>query len=210
MKYIKMLGLAMLAAAALTAIAGASTASATVLCKVTPGAGAVCPKGQDYPAGTAVHADNEANVILHAGFADITCTASTVGGKTSNTGGAAETVKGALETLTFTGCGSATVTVLQKGTLEIHHISGTHDGTVTSNGAEVTVSLFGVHCVYGTVNTDIGRLTSTPGGASESTFDISAKIPRISGSFLCVNNAEWTGNYKVTTPKPLHVGASSA
>ena len=55
MRYVKMLGLAAIAAAALTAIIGAGTASATVLCEGTPAVGTECgPTSQHVAAGTVI------------------------------------------------------------------------------------------------------------------------------------------------------------
>jgi hypothetical protein len=57
MKYLKMLGLAAIAAAALMAFVGAGTASAAggVLCKVEgTSSGTTCPSGQAYTPGTKI------------------------------------------------------------------------------------------------------------------------------------------------------------
>jgi len=106
MKYVKMLGLAAVAAAALMAFVGASTASATVLCK-TAGTGSptgtTCPANQAYPAGTAITAVNKGTVKLDTTFKTIECSGSEVKGSTSNEGSATETVTGPEGTLTFTG-----------------------------------------------------------------------------------------------------------
>lgn len=209
MKYLKMLGLAVVAAAAVMAFVGAGSASATTLTCTNPegsGTKVVCP------AGTEIVATAESSLLLKAGFANITCTESTVGGKTSNAGSSTETVKGAIETLTFNGC-NATVTVIKKGTLEIHtHTEGVTNsiGTVTGAGSEVTVSTLGVSCVYGTSNTDIGTLTGSPhttstGVGPTATFDINANLPKISGGFACASPAAWEGKYKITKPDWLDV-----
>ena len=102
MKYVKTLSLAAVAAAALMAFVGASTASATVLCK-TPGTGSptgtVCPAGEAYPKETEVHAVSEGNVVLTTGseFTEITCKKGTVIGKAGDEGSATETVTGSVE-----------------------------------------------------------------------------------------------------------------
>ena len=197
MKLVKMFGLAVIAAAALMAFVGAGTASATTLtCN-----GATCP------AGTLITAEAESKVVLHPPFGSIECSKSHVEGKTNNAGSAAETVNGSISTLSFSEC-NATVTVLTKGALEIHAISGTSDGTVTSNGTEVTVEYLGFHCIFKTSNTDIGRLTGSNTTKTEhATFDISATIPRTGGrsGAFCGSTAQWTGAYKITTPTKLNV-----
>jgi hypothetical protein len=201
MKIIKMFGLAAIAAAALMAVVGVGSASATRL---------TAPDGTFAPAGTLITAEVEVgtSVILHPPFGDIICEKSHVEGKTSNAGSTTETVKGTISTLSFTSC-NATVTVLKPGSLEIHWISG-NDGTVTSSGTEVTVEFFGTHCIFATSNTDIGTLTgATTTKTEHATFDISATIPRTGGrsGAFCGSTAKWTGNYTITTPKNLNVDA---
>lgn len=203
MKYVKMLGLAAIAAAALMAFVGAGTASATELtCTEPEKVKVVCP------AGTSIHAEAESKVILHPPIGSIECSQSTVAGKTANKGSATETVSGAIEHLTFGEC-NATVHVLKNGSLEIHtqEASSNNNGTLTSSGAEVTVLFAGFHCIFGTNNTDLGTVTgsSTTGGTA--TLDIKATIPRIGGTsgIFCGSTAAWTGAYKANTPDWLDI-----
>jgi hypothetical protein len=208
MKYVKMLGLAAIAAAALMAFIGAGTASAATL---TNGSGV------HYPIGTVIHAENEGHVTLHPPFGSITCKTSTVEGTTTTTGGKnakgeTETVKGHITSLSFgdhgKSCndGGSTVTVLQKGTLEIHSL-GNGNGTLTSSGTEVTVVYLGFHCIFKTTNTDIGTVTGSSVTKSNATFDISATIPRTGGTSgaFCGATAQWTGSYRITKPNPLNI-----
>lgn len=199
MKYVKMLGLLAVAAAAMMAFA--ATASATTL---------TSPAGTTYT-GT-IHATNEnGHVSLHGeNGVTIEC-ASTVEGKVEKHG-TGVTVEGAISALTFTGCtNESVVTVLKKGTLIAHNIAGTTNGTLTSTGTEVKASvksLFGtIECVYTTKETDIGTLTSSAVTNATATLDISATIPRTGGSALCGANGVWTGNYIVDTPMELFVDA---
>jgi len=223
MKYVKMLGLAAVAAAALMALVGASSASATVLCQTTPvanGAGtekATCPEGWAYPKETVIHGvlDPEQHATLTDGEGNkvITCKKSTVKGKTANEGAANETVTGAIEVLTFEECTSpflgntaCTVTTVKGGTLELHWIVDTENGTLTSNGAEVTTncgSIFGtIHCIFTTAKTDVGVLT----GGNPATLDAeSNKIPQVATNGLCPAEAKWDAKYEITEPKPLYV-----
>jgi hypothetical protein len=193
MKHIKMLGLAVVAAAALMALVGASTASAAALYSGATKQGV----------GTKIESTGT-NAVLKAGFATITCGHSEVDGKVENAGGVGVPVSGAINRLTFTEC-NATVNVLKRGELIVHHIAGSDDGTVTSKGAEVTVSTAGTSCTYGTPNaTHIGVLT----GGSPATLHASASLTRIAGGFLCANPATWTATYTVSTPNPAHITAS--
>ena len=202
MKYLKTLGLAALALGALMALA--SAASATTL---------DCSKGVMCIAPTKIHATNEGIVTLDAAI-KIECETSTVEGHASTgTDASGETPNGAITVLTFEKCGGWTVTVIKKGTLEVHtdpnDKTGTSgNGTLTSNGAEVTVEGFGLHCIYGTNNTDIGTITGSSTTGSTATFDIGAEIERVggrSGAFCGGKVASWTGSYLIDTPMYLDV-----
>jgi hypothetical protein len=210
MKYVKMLVLAVAAAAALAAFIGGSMASATVLCS-EPGTGSptgtTCPANKAYVTGTEIHAilDPGTKSVTTTSFLNIECTSSTLAGKTGGEGSATETVSITLETVTFGGC-NCPVTILEKGTLEIHWIEGSHNGTVTSTGLEETVNcstIFGtVHCIVRTGATDLGTLT----GGNPATLDItSADIPRTSTNALCDETYNWDAKYEITTPRPLFV-----
>jgi hypothetical protein len=217
MKYVKMLGLAAVAAAALMAFVGASTASATVLCKNNSNTTTCSEK---YGVGTEIHAVLDAGNVakLTTSFKNIECTESTVAGKIENAGSSTTTVSGNITVtepepgktvpeLTFGGC-NCTVAVLKAGSLEIHQIAGTDNGTLTSSNAEVTAScstIFGtVHCIYATNATDLGTLT----GGNPATLDIeSQNIPRLTTNALCDESANWDAKYEVTSPKPLFVAA---
>lgn len=212
MKYLKMLGLTVVAAAAVMAFAGAGTASATVLCKTN-----TAPCSEMYSTGQEMAAEGETgNLILKAGFAVVECKHGTVKGTQSNTGSASETVNYGLsetgvvvetqnqkEGLTFSECTGA-VTVEKAGKLILHWISGTTNATVTSEGAKVKVVQAGVTCIYGTSEagvTDVGTLTGSNVTGGTPTMDVSAELKKEAGSsFLCASPAHWEGSYKVTTP----------
>jgi hypothetical protein len=207
MKYLKMLGLAAVAAMALMAFVGASSASATVLCKV-PGTGTTtgttCPAGEAYGAGQEIHAVlvSGTKAKLATSFKTIECEESTVKGETNAE--EAEPLTGPEGTLTFGKC-NCEVIVAKAGTLSITWISGTHNGTLKSTGSETTVNcstIFGnVHCIYVTNNTDIGTLT----GGNPAKVDANAEIPKLTTNSLCSEQSTWTAEYEVTTPKPLYV-----
>jgi hypothetical protein len=196
-----------------------STPSGGVLCKVQGTGlttGTTCPVGEAYPSGTEIHAvlDPETKSVLTTGseFTEITCKKSTILGKTNNEGSATEAVTGSIEAknLTWSECstpnGACTVTTVKGGTLEVNWISGTHNGTLTSNGAEVTsscASIFGnIHCIYVTEKQDLGKLT----GGNPATIDIeSTPITPAPTSAICPERVSWDAKYEITTPKPLYV-----
>jgi hypothetical protein len=193
MKYVKILGLLAVAAGAMMAFAGA--ASATV---------ATSPAGTPYTG--KIHATSVGHAILHGPLGiEVQCN-STVEG-TISSHGAGVTVKGTISSLTFTNCTNGyAVSVLNKGSLEAHtdpaDPAGTSgNGTLTSTGAEVTVSTpLGFNCLYKTNATDIGTLTGSKTTKGNAVLDITAAIPRSGHSAFCGGSGEWTGSYKVNTP----------
>ncbi|HEU4462956.1 MAG TPA: hypothetical protein VFR75_10225 [Solirubrobacterales bacterium] len=185
MKYVKILGLLAVAAAALMAFAG--TAMATTVTTTTGGAAAT----------PTIHAVNSGgHVTLANPIANISCS-STVEGKVESHG-AGVTAKGNISKLEFTGCtNSWHVTAITNGSLEVHYTSG-HNGVLTSSGAKVDTTRFGVTCVYETNNTSIG----TVAGGNPAVLTIAASIPINTGesSSLCgTGNAKWEGKYATTS-----------
>ncbi len=183
MKYVKILGLLAVAAAALMAFAG--TASATSVSTTTGGAAST----------PTIHATNEGgHVTLANSIANIECSSTSEGAVESH--GAGKEASGNLSSLSFTGCtNSWHVTVTAAGSLSVAWTSG-HNGTAKSTGAKVTTTRLGVTCNYETNATDIGTVT----GGSPATLDISASIPIAAGSSgLCGSgNAKWSGSYSTT------------
>lgn len=212
MRHLKMLGLAVMAAAAFMAFIGVNSASATVLCTetVTP-----CPAGKKLgPTGDST--DNWIHATLEAGTSAyllptggttkeplVTCPESTVTSESEATGSATETAKGTVEAkwLTWGNCTPPGVTTIKGGTLEVHWTAG-DNGTVTSKEAEVTVNIGGVSCTYGSgTGITVGTLT----GGSPAKMDINAVVNKVAGSFACPTTAIWEATYIVTEPKTLFV-----
>jgi len=190
MKYLKMLGLAAVAAMALMVVAG--SASATTL-EVEGNA-----KNSSVEIDASIKAGTSAILKDEFGTTTDTCTTSEVKGKTEGTfTGAA--VGGKIGTLTFKNC-THTTTVIANGTLSVAWTSGTN-GSVSSSNAEVTVqsTFFGASAVCKTgTGTTIGTATGTKEG--NATIDINAKV-----NCGILGNASWTGTYSVTSPAGLGV-----
>jgi|SRR6185369_9808532 len=202
MKYLKVVGLAAITALGLVVLSGAGSASATTLtCTNPPGTKITCPTG------SVIDLSAESSIVISAGFANITCTESTIKSKTTNSGSATETVKANIETLTFNSCNAAVV-VIRKGSLEIHTQNGTanNSGTLTGSGTEFTVATLGTSCTYGTSNTDLGTLTgsSSTSGAT-ATLDVSGALLKFAGGFLCASPAGFEGTYTTTEPDWLDI-----
>jgi hypothetical protein len=208
MKYLKMIGLAAVAASALMAFVGASTASATTLeiNGVTQNT-SVTITGSLASGTSALLEDT-------SGFSQNTCKKSHTHGVTTKytDEGSLKEVTGPLtghtheektagtlpsSGLSFAEC-DRTVTVHDPGTLEVVHIADTTNGTVYSENAEVTSgSPFGtLTCI--TETTHLGTLTGVSSG--HATLHVNAVLD-------CGISARWTATYTVTTPTGLGVSA---
>jgi hypothetical protein len=205
MKYVKMLGLAAVAAMAVMAFLGASSASATVLCSEANTTTNCSEKGKDYPEKTALDASLKpgTKAVLNASGIIDECSESTVKGSTANTGGATETVHGevTVANLTWGKCTAESTVTTHAGQLEIHWISGTDNGTVTAKEVAVTVKSAGLSCTYGAgTGIDLGTLV----GGSPATLSIETEVT-VTGGFLCPPKATWKAEYVVTEPSELWV-----
>jgi hypothetical protein len=197
MKYLKMLGLAAVAAMALMAFIGAGTASATTLDKE----GVVQNKSVSIIA--TLEAGSSATLVDEGGSTTDTCHTSEVQGATEPPYTAAS-VGGAISHLTFGEC-SHTTKVLKNGKLSVSWIKGTNNGTVTSSEAEVTVvsTVFGISAICKTgAGTDIGTITGAATSTSHAKMDITAKNVLDCG---ILGKSSWTGTYIVTSPTGLRV-----
>jgi hypothetical protein len=199
MKYVKMLGLLAIAAAALMAFAG--SASATTL---------TSPTGTTYTGKITAESHN-GPTTLHGSFVSVSCQKSHVEGQVEKHGPGV-TVSGKIATLSFAEC-SDEVTVLKPGSLEIHAVNCNSKtkyctGTLTSTGAEIKIHTSVGECIFTTSGTHLGTVTGTDHTGHHATLDIdSAAIPRTGGSFFCGASGEWTGSYTVTTPTNLWINA---
>ncbi|HET9196973.1 MAG TPA: hypothetical protein VFN92_01795 [Solirubrobacterales bacterium] len=190
MKYLKMLGLAAVAATALMAFAG--TASATTISVNGVATNASVALSASIPSGGSAILKDTNNLTVD------TCKESTVKGSTEkDTSGdyTGPSVTGTLAKtdLTFNGCSHKT-SVIAAGKLHITWTAGTN-GTVSSSGAEVTVesTIFGASCIAKTgTGTVIGTYTGVKSG--NGSMDINGVIPM----GLC-GDANWTGTYTMTT-----------
>jgi hypothetical protein len=193
MRHAKMLGLLAVAAAAMMAFAATASADTVTTTVETP------PQGQLHTFTTpTIHTENEGgHVSIQNPIATISCQSTIETTVTTHPSG--QPVGIHISHLTFTGCtNSWHVTTVTAGTLSLEASTG----ALTSNGAKVDTTRFGVTCVYETSNTPIGTVT----GGSPATLHIEASIPLNdpeSGALCGSGNAKWEGNY-VTTHR-LHL-----
>ena len=207
MKYVKMLGLAAVAAMAVMAFIGASSASATVFCSVTQ---TPCPVASKWPVNTVIDfslkSGTSAKLVTTTGETLDTCTGSTVKGPVTNAGSSTTTVVGtvAKTDLTWSSCTFPTTTTQGAG-LEVHHIPGTDNGTVTASGEfRVTIQTFFFgSCVYGvTAGAHLGTLTGTTATNTHAVFHANAVAKKLVGSeAACPETSKWTAEYTQTEPK---------
>ncbi len=184
MKYVKILCLLAVGAAAMTAFA--ASASADTWTTTTPSGTVETPT---------VHWVNEGgHVTLANPIANISCSLTIE--KTVTTHEKGKPVVAHLNALIPNGCtNSWHVTTITAGTVSAE----ASNGEVKSSGAKVDTTRLGVTCVYETSNTKIGTIT----GGSPATLHIEASIPINTGesSGLCgTGNAKWEGDLVSTTP----------
>ncbi len=204
MKYLKMLGLAAVAAMALTAFLGAGSASATGLWKYTT------PSANDTlsaPVAIVASLETGTSALLKdtLGGANDTCTSSEVKGTVEST---ATNPKGKISSLTFGGCTHTTTPIENAGgdfgELEVKSIAGTTNGTLIGRGSRVTVksTIFGVSCIANTgAGTTLGEITGAKSSTGHAIIHINAIITLENGC----GDSTWTGTYKVTTPTGLTI-----
>lgn len=190
MKLLQMFALACGAAAILAIFA--APASATQL---------TSPQGTVYT-GTVEAASS--GLAWDGAFTTIKCNSSAWSGQVESHG-AAVTTRFNLASLSFTEC-NYPYTVAKAGSFEIHTAnSAVNDGngTLTWSGGEINVTTSVGTCIFTTSNTDLGTVTGSDG--ANAVLDITAKIPRTGGNFLCGSSATLTGSYTITTPSTLTV-----
>jgi hypothetical protein len=198
MKYLKMLGLAGIAAAALMALVGSGTASATVLCKNNLNT-EKC--SEPYAVGTKGTASLEKGVSLvltdTEGEALNTCKESTVTGVLKSQG-SGQPALSELSSITWGGCNFTTTTV-NPGSGELTWIKGTDNGTLVTHNTEVTINtVFFGSCVYGTGSAlDMG----TTVGGNPGSLTVNTVIKKLPGSnFVCPETTKLTAKYVATSP----------
>lgn len=192
MKHLMSLGLAAIAALGLLALVGPGTASATTLS--TDSAGTI-----KYASGTTLHLTLESGtsstITDTSGNTIATCTGSTIHGSIGIASGSS--VTGEIDTLTWEGCSQTTDTIFPGGFF-LSTVGG-DTGEFDGSGSDVTLSIFGISCTYGTFGT-LGTIT----GGESPTLRITNTFPKKAGGFLCPSTAIWHAAYILTSPHAVH------
>ncbi len=217
MKHLKILGLAVVAAAALTAFVGVGSASATALCKEGNMTTNTCASNQSYISGTVIKAKTNGTrtAKLVTGLATVICDSEAVGETTSGATAGAAALPGEITALSFTNCivegttQTCTVTTNPpKYNASITWTSSTVGNFVVSTktggnnpGASVVCGTV-INCEFNktpitlsAASTEAGLGTITAGGI-ELAVGVGTKCPK---------SAKWTATYVVSEPSPVFI-----
>jgi hypothetical protein len=206
-KYLKTLGLALIAALAITAFAGATSASAKI-CSGS-GTGEACA-GTHGKLFTGTIQATSTNSQLTSAWNIVSCKKSTLHGSITN----ATTGVWHVDSLTFSECtdsfgqkceasttaseankwpGTATTTTAPNGTLTVSNVAGTFICGSTT-------------CNYETAKAGASGEIVVKGGAPA--VITATKVPLTKGAGsggLCSSTATWDGTYTVSTPTSLYL-----
>jgi hypothetical protein len=178
-----------------------ATAAGAKLCKANE-----TPCSTDYSTGTELKLSLATGTKLKKPNGVVTneCTASTIAGKTANTGGEATPVEVSLSSLTYSGC-NCSMTVLKAGRLIVENIPGTMNAKVRWTGFELkeNCGILG-ECTMGP---EVSKGIFLRGGSEAVLKFEEVVMPELSGTCL---ESKWTGTYSVTSPKPLYVSGSTS
>ncbi len=177
-------------------IFGATSASATVLCKA---ATEHCAASNAYGKGAIVEASLKSGTkwVLKAGYRTFECEEASIKGEVTNPGGPTSSAASGTVTALSVGKCNGTVEVPKPGTFKIVYSSG-GNGTLTLEGLEIK-TLNESFCAYG------GPVSTSLSGGAMAVVKASASVPLKEGFPNCANPATLTAEYTVTKPEPLYV-----
>jgi hypothetical protein len=207
MKHLKLLGLALLAAVALTASIGTGTAFATELCSkaTTP-----C-SGTKYGTNTTLTSVTASNAVIKTSTTTITCTLAHLDGSTTSAGGSgatAVTVQGT--SFGFFSCKDSSgteceVTTSNLGKASITGGSASETGKFSYNVTSKTGATF--KCGF-FINCTLSTSSATLAGQNQITGNLFLKAEAVTlqrEGGLCPSSATWTGSYEILGPGALFV-----
>jgi len=202
MKYLKMFGLAAVAAAALMAFAGAGSASATVLCH-----GAESPCSTPWTKGTEVEfqitSGTTARWFTTQNITINECSSGSLRGTITKAGSSSETVVISVGSgsggFNWSSCTTNQETV-EGGEIEIHSISESTNGTLTMKGFSFRTNTVQYGICYYTAGSgvDLGTITSSKAG--EAVIDIEVVLTKKEGAGTCPLDITWWEKWVQTAP----------
>ena len=187
MRYLRMAGLAGLAAVAVTMSVGAAAASADEVCTESAVSN-MCPAGKAI---TTVESSQIGTGVLETigGTELISCKAGDTHITITSQGTGVDPILASVGGIKFTEC-TGTLTTINNGTGKGTTV-GTN-GVLTSVGAEVTTGILGTTCTYGTgTGTTLGTTNNTR-------LTINTIVKRTAGGFLCPSEARLTAETQIT------------
>jgi len=196
----KMLALVVVA---LTLGVGVGTASATELYKWKNGVEReTLAQGTQISVsltGLVTFVNTDGNIFLN------TCSGGSFAGATTTTGNATTTVLWSLSSFTLTGCIEPTSTTV-KGEIEIHHIAGTTNGTLTMKNTTIKIksSIYAEEICPYTAGTGADMGIMVNGGTSVGHADGTMSVVLTSENPACPQTV-MSAKYKVTSPTGLVV-----
>ena len=202
MRYLKILGAAFAAAAALAAIVGAGAASADEVCTVNnqnpcPAGSRVTTLQYSLLSGTkAILAETDGTIIQE-------CTSMSLHDDITGQGSGTSVHKSHTTPLTWGGCTLPQETI-KVGGGRIDNSGGSNGTDTDSGGIETTINtIFFGSCVYGTsAGTDFGTLD----GGANARLTINAVLSKISGSsFACPSTVKWIATVPLTNHSAAYV-----
>jgi len=198
-----------LVALAAVALLGATSASATTLCKAKE---EVCAAGNRYPAGTAVKATAVGTAKFPSSIGTVECKESSAEGKSNEEStGSPETALDVLVKFSFTSCllGKTACTVevprawlilfLFLSLFPFFHVKIDRDPSLEGNANIHMKCGFLINCTYGAENI----LLEGESGAPASLVANEAELAIEAG--FCPEKMKWSAKYEVTAPNPLWV-----
>jgi hypothetical protein len=193
------------------ALAGAGTASASVLCHSTS-----TPCTEKWAKNTEVEftltPGSSGSWQTVEGTTINTCTQGEIKGSISNPGSENEAVRISIPKTGWVWQESKCTTrseTLEGGEIEILAIAGTDNGEVRLTGFNFTTIAFGVSCTYNfPKSTTYGTITAS--GSGDATIDVNTTLTKSGGGFTCPGSLKWIESFTETRPQetPLYVEPS--
>jgi hypothetical protein len=210
MKSVKALCLIVGLALIVTALAGAASASATVLCKENT---ATCSTGSIYPKEIAIEATGLSFKIKNS-IATINCSSSSMAGKTTGEKGAPLSAE--ITSLTVSKCTNC------PGVSEARNLpfkaglerSEAGDGTLAlENGGKGAPSMkfsncwgLGISCIYGVSPLNLHFEGGSPAKLTAQSVTL---VKQEGSSSLCPTTGTLEATYEITSPKPAYARAGA-
>lgn len=212
MRRLSILAVSVVAVAAVS-FAGGGSASAATLCSTNTNP---CT-GTIYGAKTPISAQlkGKATAVFSTVVTDVTCKQSTLGGETTNAGGAGKPVAASIASATFTGCettggNSCTVTAQAArfpwGAAFLNEGTGGNGSVTLSSGGKGNPAIE-ISCLMGIILSCTFQKVSIKYSITGGTPAV-AKVKELleeEGGANCAGSALFTGEYEFTAPKALFV-----